>query len=100
MRKWMTVSRFCGLPAGCGARQRTLRHRGAEPSHGRLPHAACRQRRSRTIEEDPDADGIADYRVIITDTFDADGNPISTAREEDVEADGIIDARSVTHYDE
>jgi hypothetical protein len=58
------------------------------------------RRVSRTIEDDPDADGIADYRVIITDTFNADGDPISTAREEDFEADGIIDARSVTKYDE
>jgi hypothetical protein len=32
------------------------------------------RRLSRTIEDDPDADGIAQYRVIITDTLDAAGD--------------------------
>ena len=56
------------------------------------------RRLSRTIEDDPDADGIADYRVIITDTFDAAGNLESTLREEDFEADGIIDSRVITSF--
>ena len=106
MRKWMSglAILYVLWCSGCGAR-------AAEPRPGTvvteplasvvLPTmpSAGERRVSRTIEDDPDADGIADYRVVITDTFDADGNPISSAREEDFEADGIIDARSVTKFD-
>ena len=69
-----------------------------EEGPGETPPAWPVERRvSRTIEDDPDADGIANYRVIITDTFDAEGNLLSTTRDEDFEADGIIDARSTTY---
>ncbi len=56
------------------------------------------RRLSRTIEVDPHADGIANYRVIITDTLDAAGNLESTLREVDFEADGIIDSRVMTSF--
>ena len=55
---------------------------------------------SRTVEDDPDADGIADYRVVITDTLDAEGKLVSTTRSEDFEADGIFDARNTTYFDD
>ncbi len=54
--------------------------------------------RSRIIDEDPDADGIANYRTIITDTFDAGGNLVSTLQEEDFEADGVVDSRVMTSF--
>ena len=114
MRKWLSgLALFCVLPfSGCGVQ-------GAEPAAGapdrlqprlELPaaagvpaampvvHRSGDRRESRTVEDDLDADGIADYRVIITDTFDADGNLRLTTRDEDFEADGIFDARRLTKY--
>jgi hypothetical protein len=44
-------------------------------------------------------DGIADYRIILTEEFNAAGMLVSRAKEEDFEADGIIDARSVTSFE-
>jgi hypothetical protein len=55
---------------------------------------------SRSYANDYDADGIADYRVTVTRTYDDAGNLISRTREEDFEADGVIDARVVTTFDE
>ena len=56
-------------------------------------------RESRTIERDPDGDGIANYRCIITDTYDASGRLIRRTRDEDFDADGIVDARTTTTFD-
>jgi len=116
MLKWMNgLAILCALAcAGCGAK-------GAEPQPLAAPSsiavalpkvrspesgtavvaapAAGERRVSRTVEDDRDADGISDYRIIITDTFDANGNLVSTLREEDFEADGIIDARSTTWFE-
>ena len=47
---------------------------------------------SRNIDSDHDADGIADHRIVISETFDASGNLIRRIESEDFEADGIIDA--------
>jgi hypothetical protein len=113
MRKWLSgLVLSCVLTlSGCGIH-------GAEPVAGASDRLQARQdspavtevaevkpaqragerRESRTVEDDRDADGIADYRVIITDTFDADGNLLLTTRDEDFEADGIFDARSLTKY--
>jgi len=115
MGKWMVGIAFLGL-LGCSSRGAPVSAPSAEPKParfetplavaasdperepGEVPAAGPVDRRvSRMIEDDPDADGIANYRVIITDTFDADGNLVSTTRDEDFEADGIIDARSTTY---
>jgi hypothetical protein len=53
---------------------------------------------NRHIESDYDADGIADHRIVITETFDASGNLVRRIEEEDFEADGIVDARTVTNF--
>lgn len=107
MRKWMTgLAIFCVVSlAGCGGA------RGAQapvpaanadrpalsvPPAGNVIPRETQARR--TIEDDQDADGIADYRVIITEIFDQNGNLVRTTRDEDFEADGIIDARNVTQY--
>jgi hypothetical protein len=55
---------------------------------------------TRTIDEDPDGDGIANRRIIVTDSFDDSGMLVQRIRERDFEADGIIDARDVTHFDD
>jgi len=53
---------------------------------------------TRIIEQDPDADGIANSRCIVTETFDAAGNLVSRTREDDFDADGIVDSRRTTEY--
>jgi hypothetical protein len=53
---------------------------------------------SRNIDSDYDADGIADYRIAISETFDASGNLIRRIEDADFEADGIVDARTVTNF--
>lgn len=53
---------------------------------------------TRTIDKDPDGDGIANRRIVITDVYDDAGQLLETIREVDLEADGIIDARNVTTY--
>ena len=115
MSKWMTSLMIlwrlaCG---GCGARvaesmettQAAAVVAGpaaiaeAEVANvSRVLPAAVTSRASRIFEDDPDGDGIANYRAIITDTFDAAGNLAATLREEDFEADGIIDSRVTTSY--
>jgi hypothetical protein len=50
----------------------------------------------RTFSRDYDADGINDYRVVITETFDSDGNLLSRTKDQDFEADGIIDSHVTT----
>jgi len=47
---------------------------------------------SRMSSRDWDADGIDDYRVIVTETFDAAGNLLSRTKDQDFDADGIIDS--------
>ena len=51
---------------------------------------------SRTFSRDYDADGIDDYRVVITETFDSEGNLVSRTKDQDFEADGIIDSHITT----
>ena len=114
MCKWMILLLIIAVGlAGCGGALGA--HDIAQPTPARVPTDASQSmggpgaalaaapnttegRRVRTIEDDPDADGIADYRVIITDSFDAAGNLVSTLREEDFEADGIIDSRVMTSF--
>lgn len=115
MCKWMTlltilaatVTSGCNGAHGAQDSPRPLARRSSPVAWqsmsvpGEAPEAApspYERRQVRTIEDDPDADGIANYRVIITDTFDAAGNMVSTLREEDFEADGIIDARVMTSF--
>ena len=53
---------------------------------------------SRNIDSDYDADGIADHRIVIRETFDGSGKLVRRIEEEDFEADGIFDARTVTDF--
>jgi hypothetical protein len=57
------------------------------------PHRA-----TRIIDKDPDGDGIANRRVLITEVFDESGMLLERIREDDFEADGIVDARNVTTF--
>ena len=115
MCKWMTLLAILAATAMSGCSGAHGAHDSAQPTAprvspvawqsmsvpGEAPAAApspYERRQVRTIEDDPDADGIANYRVIITDTFDAAGNMVSTLREEDFEADGIIDSRVMTSF--
>ena len=54
---------------------------------------------SRTFSRDLDADGIDDYRVVITETFDSAGNLLSRAKDQDFNADGIVDSHVTTQFD-
>ena len=63
-----------------------------------LPHAVPLQT-SRTISRDDDADGLVDYRAVITETFDAAGNLLSRTKAQDFDADGIVDSRVTTTFD-
>jgi len=111
MCKWMTLLAILGSNVlwGCSGAQGA--QETSPPAAPIAPPAAPRalpagspapaeRRLSRTIEDDPDADGIANYRVVITEIFDPAGNLVSTWREEDFEADGIIDSRQVTSFSE
>ena len=115
MCKWMTGLTILWLLGcgGCGARVAESPESTLAPAVvagpaavaeaelanvSRVLPAAVASRASRTIEDDPDGDGIANYRVIFTDTFDAAGDLAGTLREEDFEADGIIDSRLSTSY--
>jgi hypothetical protein len=62
------------------------------------PAAAAPREERRLVERDINADGIADYLVVITDRFDAAGALVSRTREEDFEADGVIDSRTTTVF--
>lgn len=53
---------------------------------------------SRNIDSDYDADGIADHRIVISETLDESGNLVRRIEDEDFEADGIVDARTVTNF--
>jgi len=64
-----------------------------------LPTASVASHRvTRTIDKDPDGDGIANCRIIITEVFDKSGMLLERIREDDFEADGIVDARNVTTF--
>ena len=54
---------------------------------------------SRTITRDEDADGVDDYRAVITETFDPAGNLLSRTKAQDFDADGIVDSRVTTSFD-
>ena len=54
---------------------------------------------SRTITRDEDADGVDDYRAVITEAFDAAGNLLSRTKAQDFDADGIVDARTTTSFE-
>jgi hypothetical protein len=62
--------------------------------------AGREHRAKRTIDQDPDGDGIANRRVVITEIHDDAGVLLERIREVDFEADGIIDSRSVTRFDD
>jgi hypothetical protein len=103
---------FPMLLSGCGAPQAANVGQPAPPSlaasatptaniPASLPAPVSENRVvSRTIDQDLDADGINDSRIIITESFDAAGMLISRTREEDFEADGIIDVRVTTVFDD
>ena len=115
MCKWMTLLAILTVSAMSGCSGAHGAHDTAQSTASRVSPVALESmsvpseapaaapdppgwRQVRTIEDDPDADGIANYRVIITDTFDAAGNMVSTLREEDFEADGVIDSRVMTSF--
>jgi hypothetical protein len=54
---------------------------------------------SRSSSRDLDADGIDDYRVVVTETFDAAGNLVSRTKDQDFNADGIVDSHVSTRFD-
>ena len=62
------------------------------------PAASAPRRQTRMTERDDDADGIADYRVFVTESFDAAGNLVGVTTEQDFEADGVIDERETTNF--
>ena len=71
-----------------------------EPVANSLPQASAAAGRtsSQTIDSDVDADGIADHRITVIETFDAEGKLIRRTEEEDFEADGIVDSRVATYF--
>jgi hypothetical protein len=102
------------LVAGCGSGQETAAKPVAGPARvsadpasavsfhppASLPAPGGEHRISRIIDQDPDGDGIANRRIVITESYDAAGLLIERIREVDREADGIIDSRNVTQYDQ
>ena len=71
------------------------------PPVAQLPPASGTPHRlTRIIDKDPDGDGIANRRVLITEVFDESGVLLERVREDDFEADGIVDARNVTTFAE
>ncbi len=62
------------------------------------PASGTVHRVTRTIDKDPDGDGLANSRTIITEVFDKSGMLQERIREDDFEADGIVDARNVTTF--
>ncbi len=64
------------------------------------PRPGTPHRLARIIDKDPDGDGIANRRVLITEVFDESGMLPERVREDDFEADGIVDARNVTIFGE
>ena len=98
------------LIAGCGSGQDNTKPVAkptrvpAEPASAvsirpvSSPATGGEHRVSRIIDQDPDGDGIANRRIVITESYDAEGLLVERIRELDREADGIIDARKVTRY--
>jgi hypothetical protein len=62
------------------------------------PLAGSTHSASRTFSRDDDADGIDDYRVAITETFDGAGNLLSRTKDQDFDADGIVDSHFTTTF--
>ncbi len=115
MHRRMTGTLFSGLLfAGCGATQEpaqiaqpaVVSQAPGEPTRVAPPPTVLpaaggtAHRLTRTIDKDPDGDGIANYRMIITEVFNKSGMLLERIREDDFEADGIIDARNVTTFGE
>jgi len=89
--------------AGCGGAQGGLEplavvDQARVESPGPRPATAVPRQQTRSTERDFDADGIADYRVFITESFDAEGRLVAVTEEQDFEADGVIDARDTTNF--
>lgn len=63
------------------------------------PAAAQPLTLSRTITRDDDANGVDDYRAVITETFDPAGNLLSRTKAQDFDADGIVDSRVTTTFE-
>jgi hypothetical protein len=99
---------FCGCSGAHGSAQQAAPAakdaRGAVnvPTADAVPAAAfpvpAAREQTRVTERDVDADGIADYRVFVTESFDAEGNLVAVTEEQDFEADGVIDDRETTHF--
>jgi hypothetical protein len=115
MHRRMTGTLFSGLLfAGCGSSHEPAQIvqpalvsqapiepiRGPPPPTVSPPASGTAHRVTRTIDKDPDGDGIANYRIIITEVFDKSGMLLERIREDDFEADGIVDARNVTTFDD
>jgi len=71
------------------------------PAEPRSPAAAAGRIHSstRSFARDYDADGIDDYRVVITETFDDAGNLLSRTKDQDFDADGIVDSHVTTTFE-
>jgi hypothetical protein len=95
----------CAALSGCNGpqgsvepRQPNLAQPRALPTSAQMPIAPAPRQQTRVTERDDDADGIADYRVFVTESFDAEGNLVSVTTEQDFEADGVIDERETTNF--
>ena len=90
------------LLAGCGRMEPAVAPANTKPAAiiaAAAPESTrveAERRVTRTIDQDPDGDGIANRRIVITETYDVAGVLVERIREVDFEADGIIDARSST----
>jgi hypothetical protein len=95
---------FCALALpGCdraqGGPQQAAAGRGSlHPVPEPLASAPTEHTARRSIDSDYDADGIADHRIVISETLDESGNLVRRIEDEDFEADGIVDARTVTNF--
>ena len=64
-----------------------------------FPPGTPSQTTSRTGSRDDDADGIDDYRAVITETFDSTGNLVARTKTQDFDANGIVDSQVTTTFD-
>jgi hypothetical protein len=84
------------LLAACGTADggvEDARARVTPPAAAPQTAAATGLRETRIVEEDSNADGIADYRCTLTETFDLLGDIETRIIEQDFDADGIVDSR-------
>ena len=108
--EWLSIL-ACGLLVAChntGASPAVheeapfrldVRAPGVAPGPEPVPPASAQPyTTSRTITRDDDADGVDDYRAVITESFDGAGNLRSRTKAQDFDADGIIDSQVTTRF--